>query len=65
MVLREIGKRENIEVSDAEVEEEVAKNTKNYSKENLAKIDINQFREYTKGVLFNEKIFQKLESLSS
>jgi len=65
LVLRELGKRENIEVSDKEVEEELEKATKNYTKEQLAQIDINQFKEYTKGVLHNEKTFQILESLSA
>ena len=64
LVLRELGKKENIEVLDAEVEEEVEKSTKNYSKEDLEKIDIEQLKEYTKGVLYNEKVFQKLESFS-
>jgi len=64
LVLRELGKKENIEVSDKEVEEEMAKSIKNYSKEQLAKIDINELKEYTKGVIHNEKIFQLLENLS-
>jgi FKBP-type peptidyl-prolyl cis-trans isomerase (trigger factor) len=64
LVLRELGKKENVEVSDKEVEEELEKATKNYTKEQLAQIDINQFKEYTKGVLHNEKTFQILESLS-
>jgi len=64
LTLKEIGKKENIEISDAEAEEEVAKSIKNYSKEDLAKIDINQLKEYTKGVLYNEKVFQKLENFS-
>ncbi|MFH1967919.1 MAG: trigger factor [bacterium] len=64
LVLREIGKKEGIEVSDADAEEEVAKSIKNYSKEDLAKVDSEQLKEYTKGVLFNEKIFQILEKLS-
>jgi trigger factor len=65
LVLRELGKLENVEVSEKEVEEEVAKSVKNYSKEELAKIDINGLKEYTKGVIQNEKIFQILEKLSS
>ena len=64
MVLRELGKKEKVEVSDKEVEEEVAKSIKNYSKEQLAKIDINELKEYTKGVIHNEKIFQILENFS-
>jgi len=64
LVLKELGKKENIEVSEKEVDEEIEKATKNYAKEDLAQIDINQFREYTKGVLYNEKVFQILENFS-
>jgi trigger factor len=66
LILREIGKREDIEVSDTEVEQEVNKIIKNWSPETLrqtqAGFDIEKLKEYTKGVLYNEKVFQKLES---
>jgi len=65
LVLRELGRVEKVEVSDKEVDEELQKATKNYSKEQLAQIDINQFKEYTKGVLYNEKTFQILENFSA
>ena len=64
LVLRELGREEKVEVSDKEMEEEVTKSIKNYSKEELAKIDINELKEYTKGVIYNEKVFQKLEEYS-
>lgn len=64
LVLRQLGKQENVDVSDKEVEEEVEKSIKNYSKEELSQIDINELKEYTKGVIMNEKIFQILENLS-
>ena len=64
LVLRELGKKESIEVTDEEVAAEVAKSIKNYSKEQLAQIDINELKEYTKGVVNNEKIFQMLEDFS-
>ena len=64
LVLRELGKKENVEVSDKEVQEEVEKSIKNYSKEQLAQIDINELKEYTKGVIHNEKIFTLLENYS-
>jgi trigger factor len=64
LVLRELGRKESIQVSDEEVTEEVAKSIKNYSKEQLSKIDINELKEYTKGVIHNEKIFQLLENIS-
>jgi len=61
LVLRQLGKNENIEISDAEVEKEVSESIKKYSKEQLEKFDIEQFKEYTKGVLYNEKVFKLLE----
>lgn len=61
LVLREIGKKENVEVSEKEVEDEVSKSVRNYSKEQMDKIDINELKEYTKGVIHNEKIFELLE----
>ncbi len=64
LVLRQIGKAENIEVSTSELEEEMNKVSKRYSKEQLEKIDIHELREYSKGAIFNEKVFQFLEKLS-
>ncbi|MBI1866520.1 MAG: trigger factor [Candidatus Staskawiczbacteria bacterium] len=64
LVLKEVGKKENIEISEKELEEEINKAIKNYSKEQIAKIDTKQFKEYTKDVIFNEKVFQKLESFT-
>ncbi|MDP1760028.1 MAG: trigger factor, partial [Candidatus Woesebacteria bacterium] len=63
LVLRELGKKENIEVSDEEVEEEVNKNLKIEKFKNLKQVDINQLKEYTKGVIHNEKIFELLEKI--
>jgi uncharacterized protein with von Willebrand factor type A (vWA) domain len=53
-----------IQVLPEEIEEEVSKSIKNYSKQQLDKIDIDELKEYTKGVLMNEKIFQILEKYS-
>lgn len=64
LVLRELGKKETVEVTDQEVAEEVAKSIKGYSKDQIDKIDINELKEYTKGVIQNEKIFQFLENFS-
>ncbi len=65
LILREIGSKENIEVQEQEVEEEFKKSIKNYSKEQLSKIDIEQLKEYTRGVIYNEKVLEKLENISS
>lgn len=64
LVLREIGRKENIQVSDEEIEKKTAEFMKTYSKEEISKIDINQIKEYTKDTLFNEKVFQILENFS-
>ena len=64
LVLRELGKKEAVEVTNLEVEEEVAKSIKNYSKEDLAKVDIAELKEYTKGAIQNEKVFKILEKFS-
>jgi len=63
LILREIGKRENIEVSDEEVREEMNKTLKHYSvSEKTEKdVDIERLKEYSRGVLKNEKIFALLE----
>lgn len=64
LVLRQIGKAENIEVSDQEIAEDLPRFTKNYTQEQLKQIDIGQLKEYSKGAIFNEKVFQKLETFS-
>ncbi|MCK4859807.1 MAG: trigger factor [Candidatus Omnitrophica bacterium] len=53
LVLREIAKKEKIEISDKEVVERIDEAEKN--------IDNSAFKEYTKGVIRNEKVFQLLE----
>lgn len=62
LILKEVGKKENVEVSEKEIEEESNKAIINYSKEQISKIDTKQFQEYTKDVIYNEKVFKKLES---
>jgi trigger factor len=64
LVLREIGKVENIQVSDKEIAEEVEKTLQRYPKETADRIDLEQLKEYTKGVIHNEKTFQILEDTS-
>lgn len=64
LVLRAVGKAENIEVTKEELEEEVNKELRKYTKAQAEKIDLAQLSEYSKGVIQNEKIFQLLESFS-
>ncbi|MEK7124716.1 MAG: trigger factor [Patescibacteria group bacterium] len=67
LVLRQIGKQENVEVSNEELEQEVNKESRKYSPEQLKKpgFDIEQLKEYSRSMLHNEKVFRKLESLSN
>ncbi len=63
LILREIGKRENIEVKDEEVESAINDFLANFPDTKKAKeLDINRLKDYYKGVLYNEKIFKKLEN---
>jgi len=58
LVLREIEKKEKIEISEKELADEMAK----ISKQNPS-LDKNQLKEYTESVIKNEKTFEFLESL--
>jgi trigger factor len=64
LVLREIGRKENVEVTNQELEEDLNKQLRKYSKDQLNQIDIGQLKEYSKGAIFNEKVFSFLETLS-
>ena len=61
LVLRAIAEKENIQVSDQEVEKEKEKISKIYP--DTQKLDQIQLKDYTKLVIQNEKTLQMLESL--
>ena len=67
LVLREIGKRENIMVSEEEIKEETNKILKKYSDlgNTKEKIDLDRLKDYTEGVIYNEKVFKKLETFTN
>ena len=62
LVLREIGKVEKVEVLEQEIEEEVNKIIAKFP--DKSKVDIERIKEYTKGVIYNEKVFKVLEPFS-
>jgi len=65
LILREIGKREEIEVKEEEVTSlinELLKNLPNI--ENPEKLDHQRLKEYYKGVIYNEKVMQLLTKAS-
>ena len=63
LALKKIGKEEEIKVSKEEIEEETNKTLKNYpNKDEVKKIDIERLKDYTKSAMYNEKVFNKLES---
>lgn len=65
LVLREMAKKENIEVSEQEAEQEINNFLRRYPDAERAKneVDTEQLKEYTYGVIKNEKVFKFLESL--
>lgn len=65
LVLDEISHKENIQVSDAEIEEEANRFLSQYPDLNGAKaqIDRERLKQYTEGRIRNEKVFNLLENL--
>ena len=65
LILKAIGEKENIEVSDEEVRNQANEILKsNPAPEKTAKdIDLEKIKEYSKGLIKNEKIFKLLENL--
>jgi len=63
LALREIGKKEEIKVSKEEIEKEANKTLKNYpNKDDVKKIDIGRLKDYTESAMYNQKVFERLES---
>jgi trigger factor len=64
LIIRAIGQKEGIEVSDTEVDEACQQFLAKYSRARDVEkeIDPERLRGYYRGVIYNEKIFQKLES---
>lgn len=64
LILKEIAKKENITVSDEEIEERANRIISQVYDENLKeKIDLEQLKEFVKNLIENEKVFSLLESL--
>jgi len=66
LCLKEIIKKEKLDVTDKEVEEKINQDLKQYPniKEVKKNIDLNVLKEYTKNILKNEKAFKLLEKES-
>ncbi len=63
LILREIGKKEKIEVLEKELEEEVNKVFKKYPDiKEKEKLDLEKLKLYTEGVIRQEKVFKLLEN---
>jgi len=62
LILREIGKKENIKVNEEEIKNEINKTIKSLPKEKIKELDLERFKEYYRSVIYNEKVFQLLES---
>jgi len=66
LIVREISIRENIKVTDEEVEKRVNDTLKLYPNEEEVRksIDIERFKNYTAGMIMNEKVFEMLERIA-
>lgn len=64
LVLKEIAKKEQVTVSEEEMAEKINETLKRHSSVEEAKksVDLEQLKDYTKGVIRNEKVFQLLET---
>ncbi len=65
LVLKELGTKENINVSEEEIKEEIDRFSKQYPDIKTAKnqFDAERLKEYIKDAIVNEKTFQLLENL--
>ncbi|GAI03884.1 unnamed protein product [marine sediment metagenome] len=66
LILRELGKKEKIMVSEEEIKTAANGFLKNYPGTSQVKkeIDLDRLKEYYRGILYNEKIFERLENFS-
>ena len=66
LVLRELAALEQIKPNEKEVEDEINKVLKNFSdiEEAKKKLDLNELKEYIKGVITNEKALECLENVA-
>lgn len=66
LALREIANRESIHPTDEEIQQEANKYLARFDsvEEAQKKVDPEELREYTRGVLRNEKVFEFLEHVS-
>jgi trigger factor len=63
LILREISKREKIEVSDKEIKFSINEFLKNYPIEKLKELDLDQLKSYYEEAIRNEKVLKMLENL--
>lgn len=66
LTLREIAKKENVKVSEGEINQQINEILKNYPDAKTAQknLDLEGLKEYTKERITNEKVFQLLEKKS-
>lgn len=62
LILREIGKKENIMVENAEIEQAINSFLTSFPQKEQKNIDNTHLKEYYKEMIHNQKVFQKLES---
>lgn len=64
LILREIARKEKIEVSEEEIKNEINRILKKYPFEKAKELDLGKLKLYIEGEIRNEKTLQRLESLA-
>lgn len=65
LIVREIGKKEKIEVDDKELQEKMEQMLKAYSEEDKAKVNMDGLRGYVRETMITEKVFALLEKIAA
>ena len=64
LIVREIAKKEKMEVADEKLQEKMDQVLKSYPDEEKAKINMDRFREYIKEMMVTEKVFDLLMKIA-
>ncbi len=66
LCIREISLKEEVKISDEEIDERVNETLKHYPNEEEVKknIDINKFKDHVASIMVNEKVFEVLEKIA-
>ncbi|MCK5044363.1 trigger factor [Candidatus Parcubacteria bacterium] len=65
LIVREISKREKLEIKEEELKQRMEEVLKAYPEEEKAKVNMDRFREYISEVMITERVFSLLDKIAS